>query len=74
MLKDKMILPTDNEIDAILQENENKYKNAIDKSLCRLFLFGEGNRGENDEWLKPYCLNIWKALVIRNKKTGPILH
>ena len=60
MLKDKMIYPTDAELDAILGKNEERYKNLVDKSVCRLFLFGEGMRGENNEWLKPYCLNLWK--------------
>ena len=68
MLKDKMILPTDKEINNLLDQNEARYKNLIDKSFSRLFLFGEGNRGENYEWLKPYCLDLWKKHMIEKNK------
>lgn len=44
-------------MDDMLDAEEDKYQNGINKSLIRLKLFGEGNRNENDKWLLPYCFD-----------------
>lgn len=59
MIMDKQILD-DKNITEILDENEDKYKVAINKAKIRLNLFGQGNRKENDNWILPYCIDKWK--------------
>ena len=56
MLKDKMIF-NDDEIKSMLDKSEAAYRNKVEKSFCRMFIYGDGIRGENDDWLKAYCLD-----------------
>lgn len=44
----------------MLQMNEDKYENTIEKSIIRLMLFGDGKNKVNDDWLKPWCFDKWK--------------
>ena len=48
---------TGEEIEKELEQVEENYMNKMEKSICRLIVFGEGNRFENDDYLKPYCLD-----------------
>ena len=66
MIKDKMILD-DKGIDEILNESEDKYKVAVNKTLARLKLFGQGVNKENDNWILPYCIDKWKLWLQERK-------
>ena len=69
MLKDKMILNED-EIKAMLDKDEDAYKNKVEKSFCRMFIYGDGIRGENDDWLKAYCLDQLKKYTKKRRDLG----
>ena len=66
MIKDKMIM-NDNDIDAMLIENEDKYKVVVSQTLSRIDMFRDGKNKVNDNWLQPYCFDQLKKFI-RNKK------
>lgn len=66
MIKDKMIM-NDNDIDAMLNENEDKYKVVVSQTLSRIDMFRDGKNKVNDNWLQPYCFDQLKKFI-RNKK------
>lgn len=72
MIKDKMIM-NDVQLDDAIQKDDEKYEYLVNKSKIRLGLFGEGNRNENDEWLKPYCIDRWRKWLEVRKQFGAIL-
>jgi len=57
----------DDELDALIGKDNKKFSEMIEKSLCRLFVHGEGKRGENDKWVLPWCIDQWRALASRRK-------
>ena len=66
LLKDKRIY-TEEELKEMLQQNEDKYENTIEKSVIRLMLFGDGKNKVNDDWLKPWCFDKWKQFLKEKK-------
>lgn len=61
---------TDDQIQDLLDKNEAAYRNKVEKSFCRMFIYGDGIRGENDDWLKAYCLDILKKFAKKRKDFG----
>jgi len=72
MIKDKMIM-NDNDIDAMLNENEDKYKVVVSQTLSRIDMFRDGKNKVNDNWLQPYCFDQLKKFI-RNKKISQSQH
>lgn len=66
LLKDKRIY-TEEELKEMLQQNEDKYENTIEKSVIRLMLFGDGKNKINDDWLKPWCFDKWRKFLKEKK-------
>ena len=46
---------TQEQIDKILEDEEKKYKHLVEKSLCRLYCFGE--KGKSPLYLVPWCFD-----------------
>lgn len=58
---------TDQEMDDLLAKDNEKYRKLAEKSMCRLVVFGEGERGEGDNWILPWCIDTLRAYASRRK-------
>jgi len=58
---------TDEEIDKIIADDNKKYKDGVERALCRLFTFGEGVQGSSKLYLMPWCIDKWRRFVKERK-------
>jgi hypothetical protein len=58
---------TPEEVKGIIDEDNANYKGQTEKTLCRLYTFGEGNANKSDLFLLPWCIDKWRLFVKERK-------
>ena len=48
-------------------DNNALYLETIEKSMCRLFVYGDGKKGQTDLILLPWCIDKWRKFVRERK-------
>lgn len=65
LLEDEFYTPE--EVKSIIDEDDANYKGITEKTLCRLYTFGEGKAKRSDLWLLPWCIDKWRHFVKERK-------
>ena len=58
---------TPEEVKEVVQNDNTAYKSVSEKTLCRLYTFGEGLEKKSNLWMLPKCIDKWRKFVKERK-------
>ena len=58
------------EINQIIAQDNQRYKQITEKMLCRLHTYGESKHRGSDLYLMPWCLDKWRRYIKERKAMG----